>query len=115
MLSGLRIIVGLKSREQMLQRKPTGSMASSMKYDLLTALGTFALSQTKGKQVLCLRFMTLLTARYNWMRDELNIGQREIARMWCVEERTVKREMAKLRNLGWLIVKRQGARGRVTK
>lgn len=99
----------------MLIRKPAGPLASSIKYDLLTALGTFALSQTKGKQVLCIRFMTLLTARYNWSRDELSIGQREIARMWGVDERTVKREMAKLRGLGWLVVKRQGARGRVTK
>jgi DNA-binding transcriptional MocR family regulator len=56
----------------------------------------------------------LLTARYNWARDELSIGQREIARLWSCTERTVKREMAKLRGLGWLVVKRQGARGRVT-
>lgn len=98
----------------MLSRKPAGPLASSVKYDLLTALGTFALSQVKGRQVLCLRFMTLLTARYNWIRNDLMIGQREIARMWAVDERTVKREMAKLRGLGWLIVKRQGVRGRVT-
>ena len=37
-----------------------------------------------------------------------------VARLWSVDERTVKREMAKLRGLGWLVVKRQGARGRVT-
>ncbi len=55
-----------------------------------------------------------MTARYNWARDELAIGQREIARLWSVDERTVKRDMAKLRALGWLVVKRQGARGRVT-
>lgn len=99
----------------MLSRKPAGPLAASVKYDLLTALGTYALSQKKGSQVLCLRFMTLLTARYNWGRNELSIGQREIARMWGVDERTVKREMAKLRVLGWLVVKSQGARGRVTK
>ncbi len=34
--------------------------------------------------------------------------------MWCVDERTVKREMAKLRAKGWLFVTRQGAKGRVT-
>lgn len=98
----------------MLSRKPTGPQASVLKYDLLTALGTFALSQSKGRQVLCLRFMTLVTARYNWNQDDLSVGQREIARMWGVDERTVKREMAKLRGLGWLVVKRQGVRGRVT-
>lgn len=98
----------------MLSIKPVGPQAAAVKYDVLTALGTYALSQPKGKQVLCLRLMTLITARYNWQRNELAIGQREIARMWRVEERTVKREMAKLRAMEWLLVKRQGARGRVT-
>jgi hypothetical protein len=41
-------------------------------------------------------------------------GRREIARLWGCDERTVKREMAKLRAGGWLTVRRQGARGRVT-
>ena len=58
--------------------------------------------------------MTLITARYNWQRDGLAVGQREIARMWFVDERTVKREMSQLRAMGWLVVRRQGARGRVT-
>jgi len=98
----------------MLASKPAGRNASVIKYDILTALGTHALSLDKGKQRLVLRFMTLITARYNWGRDELAVGQREMARMWHVDERTVKREMAKLRALGWLAVKRQGSRGRVS-
>lgn len=98
----------------MLASKPAGRNASVIKYDILTALGTHALSLDKGKQRLVLRFMTLVTARYNWTRDELAVGQREIARMWHVDERTVKREMAKLRALAWLVVKRQGSRGRVS-
>jgi hypothetical protein len=61
-----------------------------------------------------LRLMTLITARYNWSRDELAVGQREIAQLWSVDERTVKREMALLRARDWLVVKRQGARGRVS-
>jgi len=72
------------------------------------------LSLGKHEQRLVLRFITLITARYNWSRDELCVGQREIARLWSCNERTVKRDMAKLRGLGWLVVKRQGARGRVT-
>ncbi|WP_298864925.1 hypothetical protein [uncultured Sulfitobacter sp.] len=91
-----------------------GRKAAAQKYDLLTALGAHALSQGKHEQRLVLRFMTLITARYNWNRDELAVGQREIAQLWSVDERTVKREMAKLRALGWLRVHRQGARGRVT-
>ncbi|SMX51164.1 helix-turn-helix domain-containing protein [Actibacterium lipolyticum] len=98
----------------MLAKKPVGRSASVIKYDLLTAMGTFALSEPKGPQRLIFRLLTLITARYNWNRDELAVGQREIARMWGVDERTVKREMAKLRAMGWLVVKRQGSRGRVT-
>ena len=98
----------------MLHPKPTGRNAAVRKYDLLTAMGAFALSERKGTQRLVLRLMTLVTARYNWRRDELSVGQREIARLWGVDQRTVKREMAKLRGMGWLIIKRQGARGRVS-
>lgn len=98
----------------MLSTKPVGRGASARKYDLLTALGTFALAQDKHNQRRALRLITLITARYNWARDELAVGQREIARLWSVDERTVKREMSLLRAKGWLVVKRQGARGRVT-
>ncbi|SFT11412.1 hypothetical protein SAMN04488040_3225 [Sulfitobacter marinus] len=98
----------------MLSPKPVGRDASARKYDIITALGAFALAGSKHDHRLVLRFITLVTARYNWARNELAVGQREIARLWSVDERTVKREMAKLRGTGWLIVKRQGARGRVT-
>ncbi|WP_298844590.1 hypothetical protein [uncultured Roseobacter sp.] len=98
----------------MLSRRPVGRGASARKYDLLTAMGAYALSQGKHDQRRVLRLMTLITARYNWARDELAVGQREIARLWSVDERTVKREMSLLRARGWLCVRRQGARGRVT-
>ena len=98
----------------MLSPKIVGPQAAARKYDLITALGAHALSGTKHDHRLVLRLITLITARYNWARDELCVGQREIARLWSVDERTVKREMAKLRGIGWLVVRRQGARGRVT-
>lgn len=94
--------------------RPVGRGASARKYDILTALGAYALAQDKHEQRRVLRLMTLVTARYNWARDELAVGQREIARLWSVDARTVKREMALLRARGWLVVRRQGARGRVT-
>lgn len=97
----------------MLQTKLAGPGSAARKYDLITALGAHALSLGKHDQRLVLRLITLLTARYNWSRDELSMGQREIGRLWSCNERTVKRELAKLRALGWLVVKRQGARGRV--
>lgn len=94
--------------------KPVGRGAAARKYDILTALGAYALAQGKHDQRRVLRFITLVTARYNWARDHLAVGQREIARLWSVDERTVKREMAALRARGWLQVKRQGSRGRVS-
>jgi hypothetical protein len=97
----------------MKQIKPVGLQAASRKYDLLTALGAHGCHADKNLQRLVLRFMTLIVARYNWQHDDLSVGQREIAALWAVDERTVKREMAKLRDLGWLVQKRAAARGRV--
>ncbi|MFC3612718.1 hypothetical protein ACFORG_03005 [Lutimaribacter marinistellae] len=93
--------------------KPVGRNAPALKYDILSALGVHALAGDKHHQRLVLRLMVLITTRYNWQSNELSIGRAEIARLWSVDERTVKREMAKLRNAGWLQVKRPAARGRV--
>lgn len=93
--------------------KPVGRNASSKKYDLLSALAVHGLSLDKQKQRLVLRLIALITTRYNWASNELTMGQKEIARLWSVDARTVKREMAKLRALEWVTLKHQGARGRV--
>lgn len=93
--------------------RPVGREAGSRKYDILTALATHALAQDGHAPRLVLRLIALITARYNWQRDELAVGQAEIARLWSVDERTVKREMARLRAMGWLVQKRAAARGRV--
>ena len=97
----------------MYAKKRAGLEASSLKYDLITALGGFALAGPAGTQRLVLRLITLLTARYNWRLAELRAGQREIAALWSVDERTVKREMARLRGLGWLVLTSPARRGRV--
>ncbi|WP_134680327.1 DnaA N-terminal domain-containing protein [Paracoccus ravus] len=94
--------------------KAVGRDAAAKKYDLLSAMMAHALAGDQNRQRLVLRLMSLITTRYNWQRDELTIGQREIARLWCVDERTVKRDMSRLKGLGWIEVKRQGARGRVS-
>lgn len=94
--------------------KPVGRDAAVRKYDMLSAMMAYAMAGDQHRQRLVLRFMSLITTRYNWQRNELTMGQREIARLWCVDERTVKRDMARLRALGWLLVQRQGARGRVS-
>lgn len=93
--------------------RPVGREAAAKKYDILSAMMAHAMAGDQNRQRLVMRLMSLITARYNWQRNELAIGQREIARLWCVDERTVKRDMARLRQLGWVEVKRQGARGRV--
>jgi DNA-binding transcriptional MocR family regulator len=93
--------------------RPVGRQASSRKYDLITALGVHACRGDKHLQRLVLRFITAIVARYNWQTDELSIGQRELAALWSVDERTVKRDIAKLRALGWLVQKRAAVRGRV--
>lgn len=92
-----------------------GPDAASRKYDVITALGCRALALDLGEQRLALRLVTLLTARYDWRLGALSVGQREIARLWSVDERTVKREMAKLRSLGWLVLVTPARRGRVAR
>lgn len=94
--------------------KPVGREAAARKYDILSALMAHGLAGDQNLQRLVLRLISLITTRYNWQRNELTIGQKEIARLWCLDERTVKRDMARLRALGWITVKRQGARGRVS-
>lgn len=93
--------------------RPVGRQAASRKYDVLTALGVHACHGDKHLQRLVLRFITLIVARYNWQADEITVGQREIAALWAVDERTVKRDIARLRALGWLVQRRAAVRGRV--
>ena len=95
------------------ERRATGRNAASMKYDILSALGAHACAGDKHLQRLVLRLITLVVARYNWISDELMVGQREIAELWSIDERSVKRDLARLRELGLLVQKRPAARGRV--
>jgi hypothetical protein len=98
----------------MLMKKAVGRNGPSQKYDLLSVLGAHGLAAGKTGQRLTLRLICLITARYNWQANELSVGQGEIAKLWSVDLRTVKREMAVLRGRGWLTEKRAAARGRVT-
>lgn len=95
-------------------KKAVGKGGATRKYDLLTILGVYALSQDRRLQRQTLRLICLITARYNWQKDHLSTGQIEISRLWSVDPRTVKREMAAFRARGWLVEKRASARGRVT-
>lgn len=94
-------------------KRLTGPNAGSIKYDLITALSVTGLSGKPVVQTSMIRLVALITARYNWFRDELTVGQRDIAKMWSVNERTVKREMKRLVDAKVLLKVRHGVRGRV--
>ena len=91
----------------------TGPQAGVLKYDILTALTLIGLNGSQTLQTSMLRLIALITARYNWRLDELSMGQRDMARLWSVNERTVKREVKRLMEVGVLLSKRSGVRGRV--
>lgn len=91
----------------------TGPGAGSEKYDLLTAMAVAGLSGSPQQLATMMRLIALITARYNWTTNELTVGQREMASMWSVDERTVKREIKRMTQAELLLQKRAGVRGRV--
>ena len=90
----------------------TGPEAGVIKYDLLTALSVAGLNGSPTLQTSLMRLIAAVTSRYNWRADELSVGQRDLARMWSVNERTVKREIKRLTDAQLLICTRGGVRGR---
>ncbi len=90
----------------------TGPQSGVAKYDLLTALSLLGLHGEPRTQISALRLIALVTARYNWRIDELCVCQRDMARMWGVTERTVKREVKAWIEARWLNCVRQGVRSR---
>ena len=91
----------------------TGPGASAIKYDILTALLAMAVNGEPIEARLALRLSLLITARYNWRLGIFSVGQKEMARMWGVTERTAKREVSAMRSIGWIEVACPAARGRV--
>ena len=100
-------------RGRAMDRRLTGPGAGVMKYDFLTAIGLIGLRGAPGLRTSMQRLATLITARYNWRLDEVAIGQRDLARIWAVDERTVKREVKRLDACRLLVCIRPGVRGRV--
>ncbi|MEM6934048.1 MAG: DnaA N-terminal domain-containing protein [Pseudomonadota bacterium] len=98
----------------MVAKKLVGPEAGARKYDLLTALAVAGLAGSPVFGTSMTRLIALITARYNWRLEEVSIGQADLARLWSVDLRTVKREIKRLRDSGVLYVKRPGVRGRVT-
>lgn len=91
----------------------TGPGAGALKYDLITGLLALAAHDSGPPGRLALRLSLLITARFNWRHGTFAVGQREMARLWGVTERTAKREVAALRSLRWIDIHRPAARGRV--
>lgn len=106
---------GKQTRLTSASKSVTGPGASAIKYDILTAL---LVTSTRGDAAtarLALRLSLLITARFNWRQGTFAVGQREMARMWGVTERTAKREISEMRARGWISVAVPAARGRVTR
>jgi DNA-binding Lrp family transcriptional regulator len=95
------------------QTKHVGARAGALKYDLLTALNIAGLHGSPTEQTSLMRLMLLITARYNWRVEEVSVGHAELARLWAVNNRTVKREMKRLLEMGVITCIRPGVRGRV--
>lgn len=94
-------------------QRVSGPGSAALKYDFLTALLVLS-TQTQGVPArLAVRLSLVVTARFNWRQGHFAVGQRELARMWGVSERTAKREIAQMRTLGWISVEKPSARGRV--
>lgn len=94
-------------------QRATGPGASALKYDILTALSLLGLHGSKRDQIAMPRLIALVTARYDWRQDRLSTGQSDMARMWGVTPRTVKREIKHWLEQGYLICVRPGVKGRV--
>jgi len=94
-------------------KRMVGRNAGVQKYDVLTAMAIAGMHAGPIRQTSMLRLIALVTARYNWRAQEFSVGQRDIARLWAVNERTVKREIKRLCETNILICKRKGVKGRV--
>ena len=91
----------------------TGPNAAAMKYDVLSMIGLIGVHGCPRTQVSMPRLALLITARYNWRRNEISMGQAEMARLWGVSERTAKREVKLWLEAGYVFCTRPGVRGRV--
>lgn len=101
------------SRAYSVARPVSGANAAAMKYDILSAIGLIGVHGSAREQVSMPRLALLVTARYNWRRSEVSMGQVEMARLWGVSDRTAKREVKFWVEQGFLICCRPGVRGRV--
>jgi hypothetical protein len=89
-------------------------MSASLKYDVLSALAVAALSQKDRTRIDYFRLIALITSRYDWLRGEVSIGHSQLAELWSIDVRSVKRQIACYADAGLMKKSRAGVRGRVT-
>lgn len=89
-------------------------MSASLKYDVLSALAVAALSQKDRTRIDYFRLIALITSRYDWLRGEVSIGHSQLAELWSIDVRSVKRQVAYYADAGLMRKSRAGVRGRVT-
>ncbi len=93
----------------------SGPNSAVVKYDVISALTCVALTGARSQQTIIMRLINLITCRYNWRKNELSIGSKEVAELTFTSQRTAKRTLKALTDLRFLIVRLQGRKGRVTK
>lgn len=93
----------------------SGPNAAVAKYDVISALTCVALTGERSQQTIIMRLINLITCRYNWRKNELSIGSKEVGELTFTSQRTAKRTLKALTDLRFLIVRLQGRKGRVTK
>ncbi len=84
--------------------KPLGRYSQAIKSDIVSSLLVLVTCGTPTQARLSVRLSLVITARYNWRTGRFGVGQKELARMWGVTERTAKRELAHMRGLGWISI-----------
>ena len=95
-----------------LTSRVAGPGAAAVKYDTLTALTLMGMHGPSAMQGHVLKLIAVVTARYDWRRDELCVCQRDMARLFGVTERTVKRVVRAWVEARLMIRTRAGVRGR---
>ena len=91
-----------------------GPRASVVKYDIVAAINGAGLAKASLSKDLAQRLTLLIVSRYNWLTNEISAGHMQLAMLWSVDLRRVKRVLAELRDIGVLAVKRAGRKGLVT-
>lgn len=86
----------------------------SVKYDLLSAIAVCALYDGAIRKALGPKLLALITTRFDWSTGLISAGHDQLAALWNIDKRAVKRTLQELKDLEILLVLKRGVRGNVT-